>query len=99
MTNYESMMKRIRAATALEDIRKIERAMDRLYEAGIFTDAEFSGLDDKVMARFIKIESEVLTPEDESALEFDEWMEDRAEQYLEASYKHFFSLVQGGGNK
>ena len=56
MTNYESMMKRIRKATTLEDIRKIETSMVRLYESGIFTDEEFSGLDDKVMARLIKID-------------------------------------------
>lgn len=56
MTNYESMMKRIRTATTLQDIKKIETSMVRLYEAGIFTDAEFSGLDDKVMARLIKID-------------------------------------------
>jgi hypothetical protein len=99
MTNYASMMKRIRAAATLEDIRKIETSMARLYEAGIFTDEEFYGLDDKVLDCFTRIESEVLTQEDESAIAFDEWMEDRAEQYLEDSYKHFFSLAERGGNK
>ena len=56
MTDYESMIKRIRTATTLEDIKKIETSMVRLYEAGIFTGAEFSGLDSKVMVRLIKID-------------------------------------------
>ena len=56
MTNYESMMKRIRTATTPQDIHKIEASMVRLYKAGIFTDAEFSGLDSKVMVRLIKID-------------------------------------------
>ena len=50
------MMKGIRRATTLQDIRKIEKAMVRLYEAGGLTDRQFSGLDDKVMARLIKID-------------------------------------------
>tara|TARA_B110000879_G_scaffold135999_1_gene177727 strand:- start:240 stop:416 length:177 start_codon:yes stop_codon:yes gene_type:complete len=56
MTNCASMMKGIRRATTLQDIRKIEKAMVRLYEAGGLTDRQFSGLDDKVMARLIKID-------------------------------------------
>ena len=56
MTDYESMIKRIRTATTLEDIKKIETSMVRLYEAGIFTDGEFYGLDDKVLVCLIKID-------------------------------------------
>ena len=82
MTDYESMIKRIRTATTLEDIKKIETSMVRLYEAGIFTDGEFYGLDDKVLVCRVRIESEGLTPDEWRAVEFDEWLEGRAEQYL-----------------
>ena len=62
MTNYTSMMKRIRSAPTLEDIKKIETSVVRLYEAGIFTDREFWGLDENVLLCRVRIESEIITP-------------------------------------
>ena len=62
MTNYASMIKRIRAAPTLEDIKKIETSVVRLYEAGIFTDREFWGLDENVLLCRVRIESEIITP-------------------------------------
>ena len=76
MTNCASMIKRTRAAAILEDIKKIETSAVRLYEAGIFTDEEFYGLDDKLMDCRVRIESEGLTPDEWRAVESDEWLED-----------------------
>tara|TARA_B110000908_G_C10213521_1_gene431531 strand:- start:1240 stop:1503 length:264 start_codon:yes stop_codon:yes gene_type:complete len=83
MTSYASMIKRIRAATTLGDIKRIETSVVRLYEAGIFTDEEFYELTDKVLVCRVRIESEGLTPDEWRAVEFDEWLGGRTEQYLD----------------
>lgn len=56
MTNYSAMAKRIKACKTLEEIRRCEKSLDRLYNARIFSASEFMHLDNVVMQQYIKIE-------------------------------------------
>jgi ribosomal protein S20 len=56
MTNYVSMSQRIKAATSEEDLAKLEKSLDRLYNAGIFSVNEFSRLDSLILKRYAQIE-------------------------------------------
>jgi hypothetical protein len=49
MTNYTAMVERINKAETVEEIRKLERSLDRLYSAGVFTVKEFIKLDEKMV--------------------------------------------------
>jgi len=49
MTNYKAMAQRINKAETMEEIRKLERSLDRLYNAGVFTVKEFAKLDGKMV--------------------------------------------------
>ena len=44
--NYEPMLKRIDKAQTMEQLNKLERSLDRLWDAGFFTLREFVKLDD-----------------------------------------------------
>lgn len=57
MTIYRSMSARIRRAKTLYDISKIEKSLDRLYNAGILTVADFKRLDTLLMERQAIMES------------------------------------------
>jgi len=49
MTNYTAMVKRINKADTVEALCKLERSLDRLYNAGVFTVKEFAKLDGKMV--------------------------------------------------
>ena len=53
MTNYTAMAQRISKAETVEEIRKLERSLDRLYNAGVFTVKEFIKLDGKMVDKSI----------------------------------------------
>ena len=55
-SEYKSALSRLARAHTAQDLEQLENSFTRLYNAGIFTDAEFSGLDSKVMVRLIKID-------------------------------------------
>lgn len=50
-TNYTSFIKRIKAADSEEKLKRLEVSLDRLYNAGIFSLAEFKRLDDKILEK------------------------------------------------
>ena len=54
-TNYSSFRKRVDKATNLDDIKKLNKSLDRLWNAGIFTQAEFIKLDHLVMLKQDKL--------------------------------------------
>ena len=56
MTNYGTIVRGLRAADTLKDIRKCEKAMVRLSEAGRLTPSEFEGLDNKLIARLVVLD-------------------------------------------
>ena len=56
MTNYKTIVRSLRTAATLKDIRKIEKAMVRLDEAGRLTSSEFEGLDNKLIARLVMLD-------------------------------------------
>ena len=49
MTNYTAMAQRINNADTVEALRKLERSLERLYSAGVFTVKEFAKLDGKMV--------------------------------------------------
>ena len=55
-TNYASMTARINKATTLESIEKLDKSLDRLYNAGIFTVSELQRLDAKLCDKLIALE-------------------------------------------
>jgi hypothetical protein len=55
MTNYASMRARIARADSLADTAKLERSLDRLYNAGVFTPNELGRLDSLIMDRNVQI--------------------------------------------
>lgn len=56
MTNYASMAKRIRACDCSIALNSASVSMDRLYNAGMFTESEFMRLDDVWTSQSIKLE-------------------------------------------
>jgi len=50
-TNYASFIKRIKAADSQEKLKQLEVSLDRLYDAGIFSLAEFKRLDNKILEK------------------------------------------------
>lgn len=51
-TNYQSFKQRIVAANTEADLINLSRSLDRLWNAGIFTVAQFSGLDGHIINRY-----------------------------------------------
>ena len=51
MSNYKSALQRIASAKTVEDVRKVEAGLSRVYSAGFFTENEFMRLDRKILAR------------------------------------------------
>lgn len=56
MTNYKSFVYRIKEAQSNHDLKALEKSLDRLFNAGIFTVNEYSRLDNLIMIKFYKIE-------------------------------------------
>lgn len=50
-TNYASFVKRIKASDTKEKLKQLEVSLDRLYNAGIFSVAEFKRLDNKILEK------------------------------------------------
>ena len=48
-TNYQAFADRIKKANNKEGIKKLEKSLDRLLEAGVLTAYEYQRLDQKIM--------------------------------------------------
>lgn len=55
-TNYQSALARINKANDEESLLQLEKSLERLWNAGIFTANEFSRLDDKLLSKLISID-------------------------------------------
>ena len=55
MTNYTAMTQRINKADTVEALRKLERSLERLYSAGVFTAKEFAKLDSKMVDKSVSM--------------------------------------------
>jgi hypothetical protein len=55
-TDYKSALERIKSAPNLETLRKLDKSLVRLWEAGIFTESEFSRIDRRLVDRMIAME-------------------------------------------
>jgi hypothetical protein len=53
--NARAMLHRIKKAKTLQDLEKVDRAMDRLWDAGAFKAHEFTRLSVSVMDRSVAI--------------------------------------------
>lgn len=54
-TNYKALSERIRAATTIADLDRLDRSMTRIYDAGQLTPAELKRLDIKIIDKEIKL--------------------------------------------
>lgn len=55
-TNYQSALARINKANDEESLLQLEKSLERLWNAGIFTVNEFSKLDEKLLSKLISID-------------------------------------------
>ena len=55
-TDYQSALERIKSAPNVEILQKLDKSFVRLWEAGIFTESEFSRLDRRLVERMIAME-------------------------------------------
>ena len=55
MTNYKSFAIRIEKAKSLEELRSLEKSLDRLYNARVLTVGEYSRLDGLILNKFDKV--------------------------------------------
>jgi hypothetical protein len=55
-TDYQSALHRIKSAPNVEILRKLGKSLVRLWEAGIFTESEFSRIDRRLVERMIEME-------------------------------------------
>jgi hypothetical protein len=53
---FKELSKRIRKATTLAEILKLERSADRLWVAGFMTASEFARIDSMLLSRKIRFE-------------------------------------------
>lgn len=59
MTNYQSAIVRIANAKTAEEVAKVEKGLDRVYNVGQLTTSERSRLSDFAMRRVIEIGGDV----------------------------------------
>lgn len=59
MTNYASMLKRIRRCSTKEEVDKTEVAIDRLHSAGVFTTREVLRLYQETSDQWVAIDTEI----------------------------------------
>ena len=55
-TNYQSALARINKANDEESLLQLEKSLERLRNAGIFTTSEFFRLDEKLLSKLISID-------------------------------------------
>jgi hypothetical protein len=55
-SNYQSALERIKSASSVEALRKLDKSLVRLWEAGVFTESEFSRLDRRLVDRITAME-------------------------------------------
>ena len=56
MTNYKLMALRIAKAVTKDDLNKLDKSLDRLLEAGVFSLHDWNKLDDMILNRTFKLE-------------------------------------------
>jgi hypothetical protein len=54
MTNYQSALVRLNKAATAEELNRLERSFERVYNAGCFTVSEYVRLDRKLVDKLIK---------------------------------------------
>lgn len=56
MNDYQYSISKIKTAKTIEQLSKVEDWLERMYNAGVFTDKEFSDLDCKLVDHSLKLE-------------------------------------------
>tara|TARA_R110000782_G_scaffold5037_4_gene17684 strand:- start:1613 stop:1852 length:240 start_codon:yes stop_codon:yes gene_type:complete len=59
MTNFKAMVLRINKAVTISDLKALEISLSRLVAAGVITTSEFWKLDDKILNRIFKLETDI----------------------------------------
>ena len=59
MTNFKAMLLRINKAVTISDLKALEISLSRLVTAGVITTSEFWMLDDMVLNKIFKLETDV----------------------------------------
>jgi len=57
MTNYATMTQRIRECKTMDALYKASLSIERLYNAGIFTESQFMRLDGRWVEQSIRVEA------------------------------------------
>jgi hypothetical protein len=57
MTNYQSALALLKKATTTEELARLERSFERVYNAGCFTVSEYARLDCKLVDKLIEIDA------------------------------------------
>jgi hypothetical protein len=57
MTNYQSALALLKKATTAEELARLERSFERVYNAGCFTVSEYVRLDCKLVDKLIKVDA------------------------------------------
>lgn len=55
-TNNQSMSRRIRGCRSIDDLKRAEASLGRLYDAGVFSPNEFRMFDQMIFTRIAKLE-------------------------------------------
>ena len=56
-TNYQSAIDRVNRCKSIHEVFKLEKSLERLWEAGMFTDSEFQRIDAKLMNKEIELQA------------------------------------------
>lgn len=56
MNYYQYSISKIKTAKTIEQLSKVEHWLERMYNAGVFTDKEFGELDCKLVDHSLKLE-------------------------------------------
>ncbi len=60
MSNFKSMTQRINKAVTLDDLKKLDVSLGRVFNVGAISASEFWKLDDMILNKIFKLEGSVI---------------------------------------
>jgi hypothetical protein len=59
LSNYKSAIKRIQQAATLQELSRVDKGLDRVYQVGFFTEYEFALLDHMLSDKFYSLSDQI----------------------------------------
>lgn len=56
MSNYKTFSQRVKTANSIDELKGLEIALVRLYNASVFTVSQFKRLDSLILDKYIELE-------------------------------------------